>query len=113
MPADQNRVAERHQARVFWFAVPAAIIAALLGYLAFEASLPPCGPPRDTTLGHIYWYVPLALLIAVGSVVALVGRRTHRSSTALATALVAALFLTLVGDVVVWFAFFAAGNCGE
>lgn len=98
---------------MFWSTVAGACACALVGYLAFDAALPVCGPPRNTFLGHIYWYVPVALLIAESGIVALVGRKTHRSSSALITALVMTVIVTLVGDLVVWFSFFAAGNCGE
>jgi hypothetical protein len=98
---------------MFRSTVACTVVCALGSYLVFEASLPPCGPPRDTVLGRVYWFVPAALLIAQSGVVALMGHKTRRSSASVVTALVLALVMTLVGDLVVWFAFFAAGNCGE
>ena len=89
------------------------MIVALGFYYAFEASVPKCGPPRNTFLGRIYWLVPLALLTAQSGVVALLGRKAGRSPIAtVVIVLVAALIACLVGAAI-WLSFFAAGNCGE
>jgi len=98
---------------VFWSTVLATVVCALGGYLAFQASLPLCGPPQNTFLGHIYWLVPLGLLLAQCGIVAVAGRKTNRTSATIATTLVAALSVTLIGDVIIFFAFYAAGDCGE
>lgn len=98
---------------MFWSAAVCTVACAVGGYLIFQASLPLCGPPQNTFLGHIYWYVPLALLIAQTAVLAIVGRKTHRSTSAVLTALGVALVVTLVGDFVVFFLYYAAGDCGE
>ncbi len=96
-----------------WPGVVVAVSAALAGYYAFESSLPNCGPPRNTTLGRIYWLVPLALLVAQTVVVAVTGRKTGRSPTATIAVVVLAAVVAVVGSVAIFLHFYAAGNCGE
>jgi hypothetical protein len=98
---------------VFWSAVLGSVVVALGGYYAFEASVPDCGPPRNTTLGQIYWFVPLAILLAQSGVVAVIGRKTHRTPGIVITALVLALLLTLLGGALVLLHFYGLGDCGE
>lgn len=98
---------------LFWPGVVGAVIAALAGYYAFESGLPDCGPPRNTTLGQIYWLVPLALLVAQTFAVALTGRKTGRSPTATIAVVVLAAVIAVVGGLAIFLHFYAAGNCGE
>jgi hypothetical protein len=98
---------------MFWFVAVCTVVCAVGGYLIFEASLSLCGPYRHTFLGDIYWYVPLSLLIAQTAVLIVMGRKTHRSSDEVVLAVGAALVVTLIGDVVIFFLYFAAGDCGE
>lgn len=105
---------DQHGRRVvFWTAATSAVAAALAGYYAFEASLPDCGPPRNTLLGRIYWLVPLALLTAQSVAVILVGRRTGRSAILTGAVVALTTVIALIGGVAIWLHFFAAGDCGE
>lgn len=89
------------------------MVASLAGYYAFQSALPDCGPPRNTTLGHIYWAVPLALLLAQSGVIARAGRIAGRSQTLTIVIVVLAGTVSVVGGAGIFLHFFAAGNCGE
>ena len=100
-------------ARIWWSLAAALPAAATAGYYAFSASLPDCGPPRNTTLGQIYWFVPLTLLLLQSSSLAIAGFRTQRGIMQVAAVIALALLVTLFADAGILIYFFSVGNCGE
>ena len=104
----------RHRPRTaFWSAVVGSIAVALAAYYAFAASLPDCGPSQNSTLGEIYWFVPLAILMGQSRAVALSGAKTARSRGVIVSIALLAAVVTVIGGVAIWIHFFIAGNCGE
>lgn len=97
----------------FWVGVVGAVVAALAGYYAFESSIPDCGPAGNTTLGRIYWLIPLALLLAQSGAVSLSARKTGRSPTVTVAVVVLAAVVAVLGGAAIFLHFFIAGNCGE
>jgi hypothetical protein len=97
-----------------WLVSIAAVPLIAIGvYYAFLAAVPVCGPPRNSLLGQIYWYVPLAILVAEAAVLRGVGLNQGRRPAWIASSILLVAVITLAGDLVIFLAFFVAGNCGE
>jgi hypothetical protein len=97
-----------------WLGLSALVSVSSIGIdYAFLAALPACGPPRNTGLGQIYFVVPFAILFVAALVLIGLGRVRKWQVSRIVGAVIAMIALTLAGEVVVFFHFFAMGNCGE
>ncbi len=90
-----------------------SVVTALAAYYTFLSSLPDCGPLGNTTLGRIYWFVPLGILAAQSGAIALGARITKRSLGVTVTVIAAAAVLAGLGGIAIFGHFFGAGHCGE
>ena len=88
-------------------------IVAIAGYYLFLHGLPACGPPRNTTLGAVYWWVPLGILFLQTLLLLLASMKHGVVPRVAVVTIVVVAIVTVVADAGIWLHFFAAGDCGE
>lgn len=94
-----------------WAAVTGlAAAAAYYGYLSIQ---PACGAAGDTALGRSNSYVPWAILSAEILVVAGLGKLLSRRRSVIVTGVIGASLVAAIAAVLLFLAWFAAGDCGE
>jgi hypothetical protein len=104
---------DRQNERLFRRGAVAAVVACLAACVAFNAAMPQCGPVGQTFVGRIYFWVPVALLVAQAIIIGVAASLRRVPPSRAAVVALVATAVSFTGEVVVFWAFFAAGGCDK
>lgn len=91
----------------------AATIAVYFGMWAWLGGADGCGPSRSSSSAPVFVAVPFVLPIVAGAILVMLGRGLKWRRGVLVTAVLTAVGIVAVGEVVVFLHEFAIHQCGE